>query len=63
MKTIKIGYTAISKKGEKVDFYAVSSEQMIKGNGLDAYNTIINFFDHSDGRPWNYYPNGKFKHQ
>jgi hypothetical protein len=55
-----IGYTAKNKKtGEKVDFFAVSSNAMMRGQGLDAHNWIVNHLDTS--YEWNYNPNGKFK--
>jgi hypothetical protein len=56
-----IGYTAINKDtGERIDFFAHSSETAAKVNGLDAWNWIVNHLDTS--YEWTYFFNGKFKH-
>jgi hypothetical protein len=56
-----IGYTAVNKqKGEKIDFFAHSTETANRLNTLDARNWIINHLDMSYS--WDYSPNGKFKH-
>ena len=63
LKVMLIGYTAINRQtGEKLDFYAYSSNRMTQDNGkLDAYNWIVNHLDVS--YQWDYFFNGKFKHE
>lgn len=59
---MKIGYTAKNKtRGEKIHFFAHSTETANKLNTLDAYNWIVNYLDMSF--EWEYAPNGKFKHE
>jgi hypothetical protein len=58
---LKIGYTAINKStGEKVNFFAYTTETANRINGLDARNWIINHLDMS--YQWDYFVNGTFKH-
>jgi len=56
---VKIGYTAVNKYGDTVDFYAYSTQTADIVGGLDAQNWIINHLDLSEG--WKYHTNGKFK--
>jgi hypothetical protein len=51
---MKIGYTAKSKCGEVVEFYAHTTETAEKLGTLSAY--------HWTSKSWDYFPNGKFKH-
>lgn len=58
---LTIGYTAKNRKtGEKIDFFAHSSETANRLGTLNAYQWITNHLDTS--YEWDYYPNGKFKH-
>ena len=56
---MKVGYTAISSQGEKIEFFAHSTETANRLGTLDARNYIINHFDMS--QKWEYRANGKFK--
>lgn len=59
---MKIGYTAVNAKtGEKVEFFAHSTETANRLNTLDAKSWIINHLL-TDYR-WDFAPNGKFKHE
>ena len=59
-EAMKIGYTAKSKCGEVVEFYAHTTETAEKLGTLSAYHWIVNHLDTS--KRWDYFPNGKFKH-
>jgi hypothetical protein len=59
---MKIGYTAINKQTkERIEFFAYTEETAQLKNGLTAYHWIVNHLDVS--YHWDFYPNGKFKHE